>query len=41
MGKGWGLGGSGWGRDGDWVVVDGGRDRDWVVVDGEGMGTGW
>ena len=30
MGKGWGLGGSGWGRDGDWVVVD-----------GEGMGTGW
>ena len=24
------VGGSGWGRDGDWVVVD-----------GEGMGTGW
>ena len=29
MGKGWGLGDSGWERDGDWVVVD-----------GEGMGTG-
>ena len=29
MGKGWGLGGSGWGRDGDWVLVD-----------EEGMGTG-
>ena len=25
MGKGWGLGGSEWGRDGDWVLVDGER----------------
>ena len=36
MGKGWGLGASGWRRDGDWVLVDGER----VGTGCQWMGTG-